>query len=72
MISPICKILGCVDVWVVLVNISMQEKVKKYTLGSKTNWDKGLFEKINDVILISTSSASHLGDEWATLNEVPK
>jgi hypothetical protein len=62
--SPICKILGCVDVSVVLVDISIQEKVNKYTLeGGKTNWDKGLFEKINDVIL---SFASHLGDEWAT------
>jgi hypothetical protein len=33
---------------------------------------KAFLEKINDVILTSTSSTSHLGDEWATLNEIPK
>jgi hypothetical protein len=36
------------------------------------NGIKAFFEKISDVILTSTSSTSHLGDEWATLDEVPK
>jgi len=33
---------------------------------------KAFLEKISDIILTSTSSASHLGDEWATLDEIPK
>jgi hypothetical protein len=36
------------------------------------NGIKAFFEKISDVILTSTSSTSHLGDEWATLDAVPK
>jgi hypothetical protein len=43
MFSPICKILRCVDVWVVLVDISLQEKVNKYAFeGCKKIWDKSL------------------------------
>jgi hypothetical protein len=33
---------------------------------------KAFLEKISGVISTSTSFVSHLGDEWATLNEVPK
>jgi hypothetical protein len=33
---------------------------------------KAFLEKISDVILTSTSSTLHLGDEGATLDEVPK